>query len=438
MCVFGTLWTHVLQEAGCSVSDEWTGRQFWLVVVDGVDLRGPKGSICNLPNFECFARVSFDKCARARVNHNPTRAHVTMAELQPDDGDGSVDVGDVELDESRLAAAAVAAAAEGTGFTPLEVEPSGDMLLRHHHSDKPQLTVSLSCVAFRQQPHTVTSTVSSSGCWPCCWYPVVLLQHVLWLRNWVRTCLGHEDATTCTSHVCACATRHSWVTMGSLQSSVLGYGIFYSLRSCAAFQHFTPLENVVLQTTAVATATMPLAGGLYTTAPSAATSHHSRTHIIHDTHRSHWHCTCTRHAESCGEWCRSCGAFRGIADRLDLQCRLLWGTKHTPRCGRRLCALTTGVSVLLPTIAGVFCCATTKTNGTNYCRSDGVNRNPHCVTHTLHQILREKLRFPSGTATAQVATCSLLVTLWALTILSNFNFPQPSDDCHAPSHRDLR
>lgn len=185
------------------MSDEWTGRQFWLVVVDGVDLRGPKGSICKHPNFECFACVSFDKSARARVNHNQAQAHVqrdrrdTMAELQPDEGDGSVDVGDVELDESRLAATA---AAEGTGFTPLEVEPSGDMLLRHHHSDKPQLTVCLSCVAFRQQPHTVTSTVSSSGCWPCCWYPVVLLQHVLWLRNWVRTCLGHEGATT--SHLC--------------------------------------------------------------------------------------------------------------------------------------------------------------------------------------------------------------------------------------------
>ena len=54
-----------------------------------------------------------------------------------------------------------------------------------------------------------------------------------------------------------------WVTMGSLQSSVLGYALFHSLRRFPLFQDFTPLENVVLQTTAVATGTMPLAGGTW-------------------------------------------------------------------------------------------------------------------------------------------------------------------------------
>ena len=48
-----------------------------------------------------------------------------------------------------------------------------------------------------------------------------------------------------------------WVTMGSLQSSVLGYALFHSLRRFPLFQDFTPLENVVLQTTAVARELVP-------------------------------------------------------------------------------------------------------------------------------------------------------------------------------------
>eukprot|EP01119_Soliformovum_irregulare_P015796 TRINITY_DN4505_c0_g2_i1.p1 TRINITY_DN4505_c0_g2~~TRINITY_DN4505_c0_g2_i1.p1 ORF type:complete len:370 (-),score=83.97 TRINITY_DN4505_c0_g2_i1:989-2098(-) len=54
-----------------------------------------------------------------------------------------------------------------------------------------------------------------------------------------------------------------WITMGSLQSSLLGFGVFKILAKgkWAVFQGFGPLENVVLQSTAVAAATMPLAGG---------------------------------------------------------------------------------------------------------------------------------------------------------------------------------
>jgi uncharacterized oligopeptide transporter (OPT) family protein len=57
-----------------------------------------------------------------------------------------------------------------------------------------------------------------------------------------------------------------WVTMGSLQSALLGFGIFRLLEKMQApgfTAPLTPLENVVLQTTSVAVATMPLAGGMY-------------------------------------------------------------------------------------------------------------------------------------------------------------------------------
>lgn len=51
--------------------------------------------------------------------------------------------------------------------------------------------------------------------------------------------------------------KKGWVTMGSLQSTILGFGFFKLLgKKLRLFQNFGPTENVVLQTTAVATATM--------------------------------------------------------------------------------------------------------------------------------------------------------------------------------------
>ena len=49
--------------------------------------------------------------------------------------------------------------------------------------------------------------------------------------------------------------------MMSLQSALLGFAIFRSL-SLLFPVAFTPQENVILQTVAVATGTMPLAAGL--------------------------------------------------------------------------------------------------------------------------------------------------------------------------------
>ncbi|WVO22640.1 uncharacterized protein IAS62_003970 [Cryptococcus decagattii] len=57
-----------------------------------------------------------------------------------------------------------------------------------------------------------------------------------------------------------------WVSMMSLQSALLGFAIFrvpaFLPRLFPSMRPFTPQENVVLQTTAVATGTMPLAAGL--------------------------------------------------------------------------------------------------------------------------------------------------------------------------------
>lgn len=53
------------------------------------------------------------------------------------------------------------------------------------------------------------------------------------------------------------------VTMGSLQSAILGFGIFRLLERRCGLRGFTMEENVIVQTTAVATATMPLAAGAY-------------------------------------------------------------------------------------------------------------------------------------------------------------------------------
>jgi uncharacterized oligopeptide transporter (OPT) family protein len=59
-----------------------------------------------------------------------------------------------------------------------------------------------------------------------------------------------------------------WISMMSLQSALLGYGLFAGLMrlplppALRPTRAFTPQENVVLQTTAVATGTLPLAAGL--------------------------------------------------------------------------------------------------------------------------------------------------------------------------------
>eukprot|EP00891_Asterochloris_glomerata_P000998 jgi/Astpho2/998/fgenesh1_pg.00016_%23_158_t len=59
-----------------------------------------------------------------------------------------------------------------------------------------------------------------------------------------------------------------WVTMGSLQSAILGFGVFRVLRGWQAMQGYTIGENVITQTTAVATATMPLAAGFVGVIPA--------------------------------------------------------------------------------------------------------------------------------------------------------------------------
>jgi uncharacterized oligopeptide transporter (OPT) family protein len=51
-----------------------------------------------------------------------------------------------------------------------------------------------------------------------------------------------------------------WISMMSLQASLLGFAIFKPFQENLAIK-FGPKENVYLQTVAVATATMPLAAG---------------------------------------------------------------------------------------------------------------------------------------------------------------------------------
>ncbi|KAJ1645107.1 OPT super, partial [Coemansia asiatica] len=54
--------------------------------------------------------------------------------------------------------------------------------------------------------------------------------------------------------------QSGWISMMSLQSSLVGFAVFKALEHILDIP-FGPAENVVLQSTAVATATMPLAGG---------------------------------------------------------------------------------------------------------------------------------------------------------------------------------
>lgn len=56
--------------------------------------------------------------------------------------------------------------------------------------------------------------------------------------------------------------------MGSLQSAILGFGIFQVLRKYGWVSGFSIAENVIVQTCAVASATMPLAAGFVGVIPA--------------------------------------------------------------------------------------------------------------------------------------------------------------------------
>jgi OPT oligopeptide transporter protein len=92
---------------------------------------------------------------------------------------------------------------------------------------------------------------------------------------WLLTCLTTTNMCLCVVNL-ICSREHTdfllrehsagsglqtgWVTMGSLQSAILGFGIFKSLKQMGLVSGFSIAENVIVQTTSVATATMPLAG----------------------------------------------------------------------------------------------------------------------------------------------------------------------------------
>ncbi|KAJ1948479.1 OPT super, partial [Linderina macrospora] len=68
-----------------------------------------------------------------------------------------------------------------------------------------------------------------------------------------------------------------WISMMSLQSSLVGFAVFKALDKFLVTK-FGPAENVVLQTTAVATATMPLAAGFVGILPAIKQLEPDETH----------------------------------------------------------------------------------------------------------------------------------------------------------------
>lgn len=64
--------------------------------------------------------------------------------------------------------------------------------------------------------------------------------------------------------------QSGWISTMSLQASLLGFGLFKLLPHHRFFKDLTVHENIVLQTTAVATGTLPLAAGLVGVIPALA------------------------------------------------------------------------------------------------------------------------------------------------------------------------
>ena len=72
----------------------------------------------------------------------------------------------------------------------------------------------------------------------------------------------------CQTAMWARKTSNHFNEQSCAQSAIMGFGLFKSLQRYQLFQGFTMEENVILQTTAVATATMPLAAGMVGVVPA--------------------------------------------------------------------------------------------------------------------------------------------------------------------------
>lgn len=118
-----------------------------------------------------------------------------------------------------------------------------------------------------------------------------------------------------------------WVTMGSLQSAILGFGIFKLLERFDCMKGFTVEENVIVQTTSVATATMPLAAGACANFTKPCLTASAIT--ISDT------CCTTPMVQTCKIDCTAC-----ICTALTLQCLLSFAPnewKSDCRCSCTKC-----------------------------------------------------------------------------------------------------
>lgn len=62
-----------------------------------------------------------------------------------------------------------------------------------------------------------------------------------------------------------------FITMGSLQAAIVGFGVFRLAQTWGFCKDFSLEENVIIQTTSVATATMPLAAGMVGVLPAFST-----------------------------------------------------------------------------------------------------------------------------------------------------------------------
>ncbi|RYE96393.1 MAG: hypothetical protein EOO41_04650, partial [Methanobacteriota archaeon] len=89
-------------------------------------------------------------------------------------------------------------------------------------------------------------------------------RHVVWPRGFTlrAVMVGCALGLLLTASNMWFGLQTGWITMASVQSAVLGYAVFsIKLPCCRAARPLSVDENVALQTTAVAAATMPLAAG---------------------------------------------------------------------------------------------------------------------------------------------------------------------------------
>ncbi|KAJ2452470.1 OPT super [Coemansia sp. RSA 2336] len=185
---------------------------------------GEMSSDIENPSYSASKPAKIADCSKAEQQKPSKGKAVDYSRPAPGDADGGRQYNEQILDESFFGPLDL-------GLPPVRVSAQRKLMRRHHTSDDARVQNGNHSVDVSQPQFTWRAVIVGLL------FGTVLCFSNLWF-----------------------GLQSGWISMMSLQASLVGFAVFKALERVLSIP-FGPAENVILQTTAVATATMPLAGG---------------------------------------------------------------------------------------------------------------------------------------------------------------------------------